>query len=267
MNNTSRRVKFSTVFNTLKKRPIPLLFGFLFTLIPLFGVIILTIVFSLIKNDVPLVDYDLVNSKGILKTAEITDLETQYNVTIYGVHPTIISYSYQEKGQTFNSKYRVLEERKIDNLEIGESIEIKEYEGSTIIKGLKPYDFSVGFFLGILAPFLIIGLPFLIFSWYHLQKELRLYKNGQVRLGKIVSMIPKLGLPISNIGQGVIVHYEYEINGKKMMGESLTNDFSIMTNKRKSDLVPIFVSTENAEKSCLVPKLDALRNDWRIEFE
>ena len=81
-------------------------------------------------------------------------------------------------------------------------------------------------------------------------------------------MMPKSGLPISNVGQGIIVHYEYETrNGKKIIGESFTTDFSIMSDKKKDDFVPIFVSTENEEKSCVVPKLQSLRNNWKIEFE
>jgi hypothetical protein len=268
MNNTPRKVKFSTTLNILKKKPIPMLFGFLFTLIPLFLVIVLSIVFSSFGNDTPEIDYDLINSQGIETTAEITDIETQYNVTINGVHPTIISYKYSENGKEIESKYKVLEERKIENLEIGNDIEIKELNGNSIVKDLKPYGFSIWFFLLIPIPFLIIGLPFLIYSILNLKKELKLYKFGKVSKGKIVSMMPKSGLPVSNVGQGIIVHYEYETrNGKKNIGESFTTDFSIMSDKKKDDLVPIFVSAENEEKSCVVPKLQSLRNNRNIDFE
>ena len=268
MNNTPRKVKLSTKLNILKKKPIPMLLGFLFTLIPLFLVIVLLMVFSSIRNDTPSVDIDLINSKGTIKTARITDLETQYNVTINGVHPTIINYSYDDNGKLINSKYRVLEERKNENLEIGNEIQIKEYEGNSIIVELKPYDFGTDFFYLFPIPFLIIGLPFLIYSILNLKKELKLYKLGKVSKGKIISMIPKPGLPFSYTGQGIIVHYEYEIrNGKKNIGESITNDFSIMSDKKKDDFVPIFVSTENENKSCIVPKLESLRNVWNIDFE
>ena len=267
MNNTPRKVKLSTKLNILKRKPIPMLFGFLFTLIPLFLVIVLSIVFSSIGNDTPEIDYELINSQGKEKTAEITDIETQYNVTINGVHPTIISYKYSDNGKEIESKYKVLEERKIENLEIGNDIEIKEYEAKSIIVDLEPYDFGTGFFLLFPIPFLIIGLPFLLYSLHHLRKELKLYKDGVLEQGKIVSMIPKSGLPVSNVGQGVIVHYEYETNGQKIMGESMTTDFSIMSNKKKEDLIPIFISSDDRQKSCVVPKLESLRNNWKIEFE
>lgn len=268
MNNTPRKVKFSTKLNILKKNPIPMLFGFLFTLIPLFLVIVLSIVFSSIGNDTPEIDYDLINSQGKERTAVITDIETQYNVTINGVHPTIISYKYSENGKEIESKYKVLEERKIKKLEIGSNLEIKELNGNSIIKDLKPYDFSTGFFLLFPIPFLIIGLPFLIYSLLNLKKEVKLFKFGKVSKGKIVSMMPKSGLPVSNVGQGIIVHYEYETrNGNKIIGESFTTDFSIMSDKKKDDLIPIFVSNENDEKSCVIPKLESLRNGWNIDFE
>ncbi len=268
MNNTPRNIKFSTKLNILKKKPIPMLFGFLFTLIPLFIVAVLTIVFTSIGSDTPEIDFELINSKGKETTAIITDIETQYNVTINGVHPTIISYKYSKNGKDIDSKYKVLEERKIENLEIGNNLEIKELNGNSIIKNLKPYGFSIWFFLLIPFPFLIIGLPFLIYSILNLKKELKLYKFGKVSKGKIISMMPKSGLPISNVGQGIIVHYEYEKrNGNKIIGESFTSDFSIMSDKKKDDFVPIFISTENDEKTCIVPKLESLRNNWNINFE
>jgi len=245
-----------------------MLIGFLFTLMPILIVLVLTIVFTLIGNDTPKVDFELINEKGKEITAEITDIETQYNVTINGVHPTIISYNYLDNGSETESKYKVLEKRKVEKLEIGDNMVIKEFNGNSIIKGLKPYDFSTELFLLFPIPFLIIGLPFLIYSILNLKKELKLYKFGKVSKGKIISMIPKSGLPVSNVGQGIIVHYEYETrNGNKIVGESFTTDFSIMNDKKKGDLVPIFISTENENKSCVVPKLDSLRNGWNIEFE
>jgi len=178
MNNKPREVKLSTKLNILKKKRIPMLFGFLFTLIPLFLVIVLSIVFSSIENDTPEIDYDLINSQGKERTAVIKDIETQYNVTINGVHPTIISYKYSENGKEIESKYKVLEERKIEKFEIGSNLEIKELNGNSIVKDLKPYDFSTGFFLLFPIPFLIIGLPFLIYSLLNLKKNSN-YSNSE----------------------------------------------------------------------------------------
>jgi hypothetical protein len=268
MYNTPRKVKFSTIWRVLKKKPVSMIFGIMFTLMPIVIVIILSIVFSSIGNDTPKVDYDLINENGKEVTAEITDIETQYNVTINGVHPTIISYRYEENGKQRGSKYKVLEQRKIAQMEIGDDLEIKVFEGSSIIKGLKPYDFPFGLFMLIPLPFLLMGSPFLIYAIVHLKRELKLYKLGKVAQGKIVSLIPKPGLPLSNIGRGVYVHYLYQTsNGNKITGESISTDQSLLFDKNIGDIIPIFISQEDESKSCMVPKLAAFRNGWDIPFE
>lgn len=268
MNGTPRNVKLSTKLEILKKKPIPALIGFLFTLLPVFFALLFTIIFSSIGNDIPKIDYDLINTQGKEIIAKITDIDTQYNITINEVHPTIISYKYLKNNKEFESKYQVLEERKIEKFDLGNEIKIKELNGKTIIKGLKPYEFSFGFFLLSLIPLLVIGLPFLIYSISKLKKEIKLYKYGKVGSGKIISMIPKSGLSVSNVGQGIIVHYQYTNNyGKEIIGESFTTDFSILNDKKKDDYAPIFISTENDSESCLISKLQSLRNNWNIKFE
>jgi hypothetical protein len=264
MNESLRNVKFSTKVNILKRKPISMLIGFLSTIIPLFIVLVLLLIFSIAENDTPKIDYDLINKKGREITAVIIDIENQNNITINGVHPTIISYKYSKKG--IKAKYKTLSKSKTEEMKIGDKISIKEFKGNSIILGIKPYDFSLGFFFIIPIPFFLIGLPFLLVSITNLRRELKLYKYGKVMKGKIISMIPKSGLPVSNVGQGIIVHYEYKtINGKKIIGESFTTDFSILSDKRKDDFISIFVSLENEEKSCAVPKLESLRNNWNIE--
>ncbi len=267
MNIIPRKVKFLTILNSLKKKPIPF-FGLVFTTIPLFIVSVLIIQFSSIGNDLPKIDYEFINSQGREISAHITDIETQYNVTINGVHPTTISYKYLDNEVEIESKYKVLEVRKIENLKIGDELIIKEKDGNSIVKNLKPYDFSIGSLLLFAIPTLIIGLLFLIYSILSVKKELNLYKFGKLSKGKIISMIPKSGFPISNIGQGIIVHYEHEKrNGNKVIKESFTTDNSIMSDKKKGDFVPIFVSIDNEDRSCVVPKLQSLRNGWNIDFE
>lgn len=266
MNDSSRSVKFSTKLNILKKKPIPMLFGFLFTLIPLFIILVLYIVFSSIGNDVPVVDFDLINRKGKETSAVITNIETQYNIRINGIHPTIMSYKYSDQNKIHNFKYKTLSERKAEQLQIGDKITIKELQGSSIIPHLQPYKFSIGFFFLIPIPFLLIGLPFLFYAVISFRKELKLYKYGKVIKAKIISMIAKTGVRGSNMGQGIVIHYAYEsIEGKKLGGESLITDYCVGDEKKKDDYISIFVLPENEEKSCIVPKLESLRNNWNIE--
>jgi hypothetical protein len=266
--NEARKVNLVTKLNILKRRPRAMLFGFLFTLLPIFIAIIFSIVFSGMNKETPNVDFDLTCRQGRETTAIVTNVETQYNVTINGVHPTIISYKYQDNGKEINTKFKTLSEIEIQQLEIGGEIPIKEFKGNSVIPNLKPHDFSIWLFVLFPLSFFFFGLPFLLYSIFHLKKELCLFRYGNVSSGKIISMMPNGGLFVSNLGRGLIVHYEYEtMMGEKVMTESFTTDFSILNDKKRGEYIPIFISSDDEKKSCLVPKLDSLRNNWNIEFE
>ena len=262
MSENQRQVSFLTILNLLKWNPIPFFLGLGFTIIP----ILVSMLILSIGNDSPKVDYDLICEKGTETIAQITDIETEHNIEINGVHPSMISYKYLENGSEKNFKFRTLSERKVQNLNIGSEVQIKYLSGKSIIKDLKP--FNADFLKFIPFIFLIIGLPLLLYSTYQIRKQLNLYKNGQIAKGKILSMMPKSGLPISKIGQGIIIHYQYETTkGKSIVEESFTTDFSILNDKKKDDYIPIFISRKNEQKSCIVPKLESLRNNWNIEFD
>lgn len=265
MNSTPRKVKFSTKMGLLKKKPIALFFGLIFSFFALLMLVIFTLIFSLTDNDSPKIDYDLIDSQGIETSAEVTNIEVESNVTINDIHPTIISYQYLKNNEAVRSKYKVLEGERIEELQVGDNLAIKELNGQSIIQNLKPYRFPVALLFLIPIPFLLFTMPFLIYLFISTRKELKLYKYGQVATARIVSMMPKYAIPIISLGQGVIVHYEYETrNGNKVIGESLTTDFSIISDKRTGDRVSIFVAANNEHESCVIPKLESLRNNWDI---
>lgn len=265
MNSTPRKVKFSTIISFLKNKPIALFFGLLFSFFALLMFVIFTLIFSLTGNDSPKIDYDLIDSQGIETSAEVTDIEVEGNVTINDIHPTIISYQYLKNNEAVRSKYKVLEGKRIEGLQVGDNLAVKELNGQSIIQNLQPYRFPVPLLFLISIPFLLFAIPFLMYLFFSTRKELKLYKHGQVATARIVSMMPKYAIPIINLGQGVIVHYEYETrSGNKMIGESLTTDFSIISDKRTGDEVSIFVAANNEVQSCLIPKLESLRNNWDI---
>lgn len=268
MNQLPRKVKFSTAYNLLKKKPITFLIAIIFIAMPTFFTIVFSLVFSSFGDDTPEIDYELISSQGKESTAVVTDIETQYNVTINNVHPTILTYQYTENGKKIETKYKVLEVRKIESLEIGDNIEIKTLDGNSIIKNIRPYEFPFKIFFIMPILFISIGLSFLIYLLIKLKKDINLYKFGKVSKGKLISIMTKPGLPISNIGQGLVVHYEYETkNGNKVFAESFTTDFSLMSYKKKDDFIPVFISPENEHISCIVTKSDSYKNNWNINFD
>lgn len=227
--------------------------------------VIFTLIFSLTGNDSPKIDYELIDSQGIETSAEVTNIQVESNVTINDVHPTIISYQYLKNNEAVRSKYKVLEGKRIEGLQVGDNLATEELNGQSIIQNLKSYRFPVALLFLIPIPFLLFGLPFLMYLFISTRKELKLYKYGQVATARIVSIMPKYAIPIINLGQGVIVHYECETrSGNKVIGESLTTDFSIISDKRTGDEVSIFVAANNEAQSYLIPNLESLRNNWDI---
>lgn len=267
MNREPRQVGLKTIFDLLKQRRTLFTVGLVFTLLPFaFGTILL-IVSSLLGSDVPKVDYDQVNKNGKTTTATLTNIETQSNITINNEHPSIVSYKYSNGDKEIESQYKSLAPDKIERMNIGDTIEVKYLGDSSIITGLEPFEFPYDMFLYILIPFLIIGLVMLTLLYLRVRNEIHLYRHGEIKEAEIISMTPKNGLPISGIGQGVTVHYQYKtIRGQSILGESFTSDYSILGSKKQGDLVKIFVSMDNESKSCLITKLDQVRNNWKIDW-
>jgi hypothetical protein len=260
-----RQVGLRTIFDLLKQKPGHLIFGTMFTLIPFFFGGLFLLIFSFAGSDSPEVDYKLVDTNGTTTQATISNIEVQGNISINNEHPRVISYSYQSGDKLIDDKFRVLDSAKVSRLKIGDTIRIKHYNGQTIIADLKPYAFPTNILLLVLTPILVIGLIALGLLYWRIKRQIDLFKSGKITNAEIVSMTPVSGLPISGIGQRVKVHYQYlTANGQKLLGESATTDYTILTSKKQGDSIKIFVSPDNEEESCVFSRLDEIRNNWKI---
>ena len=224
----------------------------------------LAAIFLLLDDGFKKIDYDQIVEKGDKKMAIISGLETQYNTTVNGVHPTIISFYYEKNDVIINSDYQVLETQKIESLIVGSEITIIELEGQSVIEGIRPYSFPFVLLFIIPIPFLMIGLPVLVFSLYHYLRIAKLYKRGEVIRAKILSLSSIDGLPILNIGRGVLVHYEYNKDGNVIISEENSTDLDFFTEKKEGEIISVFVNRKRINKSCIVPRLESIRNGWNI---
>jgi len=240
--------------------------GLIFTLLPFAMGAIFLLVTTLTNSDIPETDYESISENGKLTTATIIDIETQSNITINNEHPSIISYKYVNENVEANGIYRSLDPDKINRMDIGDTIQIKYMADSSMIVGLEPFEFPFDLLFNILIPFLVIGLIMLGLLYLRIRNELNLYKYGQVEDAEVVSMTAKSGFTISGIGQGVTVHYQYTTSrGQSILSESFTSDLAVLNSKKQGDMVKIFVSVDNESKSCLIPKLEQIRNNWKID--
>ncbi len=217
-------------------------------------------------DDVPEVDFKNVNDHGEATTATITDIETQYNLTINNQHPSIITYRYTVGGKSNESKFKTLSPDKVNKMEVGDSIAIKHLNGKSIITSLEPFSFPFGMFFTIPFVLLLIGLPCVLLLVHQTRNEMGLLKFGIITDAEVVSMTHKPGLPLSKVGQGVQIHYQYKTSYNKIyLANSFTSDLSMLNTIKQGGVIKIFVSPEDESKSTLISTLEAVRNGWRID--
>lgn len=261
-----REVPFSNLITLIKnRRPFSIL-GIVFIFSSLF--ILLPSIFFMTKSFIePYEEYDFekIEQNGTALNAKVTDLRPVNNITINGEHPLRISYEYVEKGLTKSDKFQTMDLEKTNEMKIGSEIKIKTFENQSKIQNLKSFTFPFDVFYILPLIFFILGSVFSFIGLIPALRDYHLYKNGVVKEATLLSMVPNSGLPISGIGQSVLINYYYENrNGQKIFGTSKTTDFSIMIEKKVEDKIKVFVSENDATKSCLVPKLEALKNNWKI---
>ncbi|WP_313807814.1 hypothetical protein [Flavobacterium sp.] len=229
--------------------------GIIFTLVSI-AFLPIAIFFSTQKEAYEKYDYSKIAEQGTEITGKIVDIQQKTNVSMNDKHPFVITYEFIENGKSKSDKFQTLDHYKVNSFSIGSNLTILSYNNQSVIKGLEPFSFP--FYFLFIFPFMLIGLvPAL--------KNYSLYKNGIVKEAKILSMTPNSGMPISNFGQSILVNYVYPSRtGKSIYGKSSTTDFSILNEKKADDLIKILVSETNEEQSCLIPKIEAIKNNWKI---
>ena len=261
-----RKVTFSNLITLIKsRRPFSIL-GIVFVFSSLF-IILPSILFTTKSIIEPYEKYDFnkIEQNGTEQSAKITDLQPVNNVSINGKHPLRISYEYLEKGVTKSDKFQTMDLDKTIKMKIGSEIKIKNFKNQTKIQNLEPFTFPLYLFYILPLIFFILGSIFSLIGLIPALRDYNLYKNGIVKEATLISMVPNSGLPISGIGQSILINYYYEgRNGQKIFGKSKTSDFSIMVEKKVEDKIKVFVSENDETKSCLIPKLEALKNNWII---
>lgn len=259
---TKRKVTFSNLITLIKnRRPFSIL-GIVFVFSSLF-ILLPSILFMTISFIEPYEKYDFekIEQNGTELDAKITDLRPVNNVTINGEHPLRISYEYIEKGLTKSDKFQTMDLEKTNEMKIGGQIKIKAFENQSKIQNLESFTFPFHVFYILPLIFFILGSIFSSIGLIPALRDYNLYKNGIVKEATLISMVPNSGLPISGIGQSILINYYYESkNGQKIFGKSKTRDFSIMVEKKIEDKIKVFVSENDETKSCLVPKLEAFKN-------
>src|SRR5688500_18207817 len=138
----NRPVPFNLLFSIFKTKYPFSGIGLVFIVLSVFVLIPLLAFFSSTKDAYEKYDYDKIISQGKDLIAKVISVQTQNNVTINNVfHPQIIDYTYNDNGQTNDDKFKTLTNADNPVFKIGDSINIKVYNGESVIGNLKPFTF------------------------------------------------------------------------------------------------------------------------------
>lgn len=266
MNAQPREIKLSTRLRLLRQRPIHTFLCAYMLIFPFFFMGISYSVMNVHKDkSIPDVDFEKVNREGTLTTGTIINIESAKEL-VNNEHPAVITYRYKVDGKDVESKFQTLSLERVENMNIGDNIEIKYLYDESILTGLEPDSFPWDILFYAPLPFLFIGILLTIFLLNLIGKKIKLYKYGILRDAELISFMPRPKLPIANIGGGINVQYQYKMsNGNKMIGESVTKDSSIMEEKKPGDTIRIFVSPDDELKTCLIPQKEAVKNNWKLD--
>jgi hypothetical protein len=264
--SNSRPVKFKTLFTLVKIRGPLAIIGIVLTLASLLFVLpTVIIISSALKTPFEGYNFKEIEKNGIEKTAKITFIKSVNNVSINNEHPQLISYEYENNGQRIADKFETLDLEKIAAFSIGQEIKVLVNQNQSIIKGLKPFSFPTGLFLLFPVIFLLIGIPMLLVGILPALRTFNLYKTGLVKDAYLVALDTNAIVSALRFNQSVLVHY-YFLNefGSKVFGKSTTSDLLMLKDKKAGDIVKVFVSENDGNKSCLIPGLEAMKYNWSI---
>jgi len=262
-----RQVNFWILLNLIKSRGVFAILGIVFTALSLFVFIPLLIILpNALTHPYQKYDFKGIEKNGIDKAAKVTSLQEIYNVTVNGQHPIIIGYEYENNGQSVSDKFETMDLDKINNLAVGSDIKVLVYEKQAMIKGLTSFTFPIQLFYLFPVLFLGFGLPALLSALIPALKTFTLYKNGIVKEAHVISVsLSQSPIGIISNQQKIVVNY-YFINdyGTNIYSEATTSDLLILKDKKAGDIIKIFVSEKDENQSCLIPALEAMKNNWDI---
>ncbi|MEK8180862.1 hypothetical protein WMW71_10975 [Flavobacterium buctense] len=262
-----RKVSFLTFYELLKEKKIVYSLAKVFLMIGFFMFLMFSFINYVVTDDYEDYDTEEILDKGKAVKAEVIYLKEVTNVTINNDHPVEIYYKYEINGKQFNDTFQTLELEKVYDLESGSIIDVKTYKNQSVITNMEPFMFSASFVFSFFPIiFLTIGLLLLSIALIPALKKNKLYKNGKVTDAHFLGYSAVAGSPLSD-KRLVNVDYYYFSNGNKIFGNSITDDWLYLPQTNREEIIKIFVSPDNPNLSCYIPRRTAIKNHWNINFD
>ncbi|MDJ0707035.1 MAG: hypothetical protein QNJ46_27485 [Leptolyngbyaceae cyanobacterium MO_188.B28] len=246
-----RKYPLFTMLGFLFDRPTALFIGVVSGVFPLFVAIQLLPVLSTLDSDKP--NFTLIDKKGIEVEGVIEKKEVVANTTINGEHPIKITYTYQDNEEQKRDSIETMSLLTVSNWKVGDRIQVKYFEGDSIIPDAEPVNFPFWVFGFIPLLFSFVGLSFLGWALAGTLKKRHLYLKGEERVGKVISMAPISGDSMFFSKSSFRIHYAFENkNGDTSYGISVSSDLALMNEKRRGDDVSLLISPVSERVNCVV---------------
>jgi hypothetical protein len=112
----------------------------------------------------------------------------------------------------------------------------------------------------------VIGVVLLFVGVFPALKKFNLYKTGIIKEANVVSISSNNAVATLRTFQSkfLVDYYFSDGLGNKIFGNSTTTDFLLVNDKKAGDTVKIFVDEGDQTKTCLVPRLEAMKYNWSI---
>jgi hypothetical protein len=258
-----RPVHARTILELVRRRSMFLKLGGIFAIVGIFMSLIFFTFLSTLDDGEQKIDYPTVYKNGHEATAVITNIETQYNVSINHQHPSIITYRYEATGKSTEAKFTTLAPDAVARMQVGDSIPIKHLNGQSAITNLEPFAFPFMIFYIVPLIFLLMGVPCVLLLIKQTLRDIHIVKYGTIADAEVISITHKPGT--SKRRATLRIHYQYNTSRHgAMLADDITTDMSMLNTLRQGDIVKIFVSPEDESKSILISRLEAVRNNWAI---
>jgi hypothetical protein len=261
MMDNKRRVGFLVLFNLLKgKKPYGIVGLSLIILSVLIALFIIPFIIGF-KGENGSYDFSDIQKYGIEKNAKVTYLSTVHNLSINNVNPVIVTYKYEDNGNSITDRSETLDIEKIAGLNVGAGIKALVYNHQSIIKDVEPY-FVPEWVSFIPVPVLIAGVLLLLIGLVPALKIYNLFKTGIIKDAFITNLGLDNNIPLLLDSKIQVNYYFVDDYQNKVYGESESNDSFYLMQKKPGDSIKIFVSKNDITKTCIVPIAEAAKYNW-----
>jgi hypothetical protein len=255
MPSTPREIGLSGFLYALADRPRALAIGVWFTVLPaLLMVPGLAMMSGLVPREP---DHARIRAQGAEAIGHVRRVETEYGVTINGMHPKRVRFSYPAGGGGLaDGAMNTLSVNVVSKWNAGDPITVRYLGGEATIPDLQAVDFPVELFIAMPFAFTAAGILFLAYGVAGALRKRRVLQYGDVRRARLLAIVPVQ--PFGTLS-GSFLKPRFETSysfvadtGLEMYGSALAGDLGLLNEKGRGDEIEILAAPGRTKDTLVV---------------